>query len=76
VSREKISKFLDKKGWTLDKLVKQDDNIRQRGYTKTNDFVDDISFRYSDRYVEKPINILLRKQTYMDISDYHGKIIV
>jgi hypothetical protein len=76
VSRQKIAKFLEKKGWTLDKLAKQDDSIRQRGYVKTKDFVDDLSFRYSDRYVEKPINILLRKQTYMDISDYHGKIIV
>jgi len=74
VSREKIVKFLEKKGWTLDKLSKQDQNIRERGYVKTKEFVDDISFRYSDRYIEKPINILLKKQTYIDLSDYHGKI--
>lgn len=74
VSREKIVKFLEKKGWTLDKLSKQDQSIRERGYVKTKEFVDDISFRYSDRYIEKPINILLKKQTYIDLSDYHGKI--
>lgn len=75
VSREKIAKFLEKKDWTLDKLSKQDENIRERGYVKTKEFIDDISFRYSDKYIEKPINILLKKQTYIDISDYHGKII-
>jgi hypothetical protein len=74
VSRQKIAKFLEKKGWTLDKLAMQDKTIRDRGFVKTLDFVDDVSFRYSSKYVEKPINILLKKKTYMDISDYHGKI--
>ena len=74
VSREKIVKFFEKKGWTLDKLSRQDQSIRERGYVKTKEFVDGISFRYSDRYIEKPINILLKKQTYIDLSDYHGKI--
>ena len=76
VSREKIAKFLEKKGWTLDKLSEQDKIIRERGYVKTMDFINDVSFRYSDKYIEKPINILLKKQTYIDISDYHGKIVV
>jgi hypothetical protein len=76
VSRQKIVKFLEKKGWTLDKLAKQDEAIRKRGYIMTKDFVDGVSFRYSDKYIEKPINILLKKQTYIDISDYHGKITV
>jgi len=76
VSREKIVKFLEKKGWTLDKLSEQDKIIRERGYVKTMDFINDVSFRYSDKYIEKPINILLKKQTYIDISDYHGKIVV
>ena len=76
VSREKIVKFLEKKGWTLDKLSEQDKIIRERGYIKTMDFINDVSFRYSDKYIEKPINILLKKQTYIDISDYHGKIVV
>ena len=76
VSREKIAKFLEKKGWTLDKLAQQDKTIRERGYIKTFDFVDDVSFRYSKKYIEEPINILLKKNTYIDISDYHGKITI
>ena len=74
VSRQKIAKFLEKKGWTLDKLAKQDETIRERGYVKTLDFVDDVSFRYSERYIERPVNILLKKQTYIDLSECHGVI--
>jgi hypothetical protein len=76
VSRQKIAKFLEERGWTLDKLAQQDQIIRERGYVKTFDFVDDVSFRYSGQYIERPINILLRKQTYMDLSEYHGTISV
>lgn len=75
VSREKIVKYLEKKGWTLDKLAEQDAAIRERGYVKTKDFVDDIAFRYSNKYVERPINILLKKKTYFELSEYNGKII-
>lgn len=76
VSRQKIAKFLEKKGWTLDKLAQQDQAIRDRGFVKTFDFVDDISFRYSGKYIEKPINVLLKKQTYVDLSECHGTITV
>lgn len=76
VSRQKIAKFLEKKGWTLDKLALQDKAIRERGFVKTVDFVDDVSFRYSPKYIERPVNLLLKKQTYMDISDYKGKITI
>lgn len=76
VSRQKIAKFLEKKGWTLDKLALQDKVIRERGFVKTFDFVDDVSFRYSSKYIERPVNLLLKKQTYMNISDYKGKITI
>ena len=76
VSRDKIFKFLEEKGWTLEKLEKQDELIRQRGFVKTKSFVNDVAFRYSQRYVEQPINILLKKETYVNLSDYHGKIMI
>lgn len=74
VSREKIQKFLEKKGWTLDKLARQDDKIRNNGGVATKEFLDGVSFRYSDAYIEKPINILLKKETYIELSDYNGII--
>lgn len=74
VSRQKIMKFLEKKGWTLDRLALQDNKIRENGGVKTKEFINGVSFRYSDAYVEKPINILLQKESYIEISDYHGNI--
>lgn len=74
VSRKKILSFLENKGWTLERLALQDEKIRKNGYVKTKEFIDEVSFRYSDAYVEKPINILLKKDTYLKLSDYNGKI--
>ena len=74
VSRQKIMKFLEKKGWTLDRLALQDNKIRENGGVKTKEFINGVSFRYSDSYIEKPINILLEKESYIEISDYHGNI--
>lgn len=74
VSRQKIMKLLESKGWTLDKLARQDSKIRENGKVSTKEFINGVSFRYSDAYIEKPINILLEKDTYISISDYHGNI--
>ena len=74
VKRSDIVKFLEKKGWTLEKLAKQDEKIREQGGVKTKDFIDDVSFRYSDAYIEKPINVLLKKETYIKLSKLNGII--
>ena len=74
VSRQKIMKFLEGKGWTLDKLARQDAKIRENGCVATKEFINGVSFRYSNTYIEQPINILLEKETYIEISDYHGVI--
>jgi hypothetical protein len=74
VSRQKIIKFLEDKGWTLDKLGRQDAKIRENGGVATKDFIDDVSFRYSPAYVEKPVNILLKKKTYMELAIVKGTI--
>ena len=74
VKRSDIIKFLEKKGWTCEKLARQDSKIRENGGVKTKDFIDDISFRYCDLYVEKPINLLLKKETYIKLSILHGII--
>ena len=74
VSKDKIIKFLEKKGWTLDRLARQDERIRERGTVVTKDFINGVSFRYSGDYIEKPINLLLKKDTYKELSDYNGII--
>lgn len=74
VSRKSILRFLEERGWTLEKLGRQDDKIRSNGGIKTKDFINDISFRYSTTYGEKPINILLKKETYLKLSHLNGII--
>lgn len=74
VKRSDIVKFLENKGWTIEKLAKQDEKIREQGGVKTKDFIDEMSFRYSGTYIEKPINVLLKKETYIKLSTLHGII--
>ena len=74
VSREKIINLLNSKGWDLGKLARQDAKIRENGRVATKEFIDGVSFRYSDAYIEQPINILLKKREYINIADYHGII--
>ena len=48
VSRQKIMKFLEKRGWTLEKIARQVDAILERGYAKNQKtFIDDVSFFYT-----------------------------
>ena len=74
VKRSDIVKFLEKQGWSLEKLSRQDEKIREQGEIKTKEFINEVSFRYSDAYIEKPINVLLKKETYINISTLHGLI--
>lgn len=76
VSRQAIVEFLNEKGYDHAMLSELSNSIRQRGYVKTKDFVNEVAMRYSDRYAEKPINILLTKDTYIKLSDYHGTITI
>lgn len=74
VEKKKIFNFLEDKGWTAEKLAKQDTRIRENGRVRTKEFIDGISFRYSDTYIEKPINILLKKDIYLKLSKMNGTI--
>lgn len=74
VKRSDIVKFLEKQGWSLEKLSRQDEKIREQGEIKTKEFINEISLRYSDAYIEKPINVLLKKETYINISTLHDLI--
>lgn len=74
VKRDKIMKFLEERGWTLEMLAKQDEQIRKRGSVKTTEFINDVRFSYSDKLFEKPINLLLKKETYLKLSELNGII--
>lgn len=75
VKRSDVMDFLKSKGWTSDKIRRQDDAIRKRGYIiNPHTFIDEVSFAFSPQLQEQPINILLRKQTYMRLATHKGII--
>jgi hypothetical protein len=74
VSRKILFNFLKDRGYDKTLLKRQDTLIRQRGYVKTKEFINDITFRYSPKYKEEPINVLLKREKYIELSDMHGII--
>ena len=74
VERDRIVRFLKEQSYPIDRLVRIDEAIRDRGYVKTNEFINGVSFRYSNQLQEEPINILLKKWKYLELADYSGVI--
>lgn len=74
VSRKKLLNLLEEKGWTIEKIIKQKNIIRKNKCIKTNEFINGVSFRYSDYLAEKPINLLLYKAAYFKVSECCGII--
>ena len=75
VSKNKIMEHLESIGWTKDNLKTKDNKIRNEndknfGNINTNG----CKFSYSDRLFEKPINILLPKETYINIAEIYKNI--
>ena len=76
VSKEKILIYLETLGWDVDKLLVKDEKIRDGVDKKFGNIRENgCKFSYSDRLFEKPINILLPKETYFKIAEIHKRII-
>jgi hypothetical protein len=75
VSKEKIMFHLESLGWDVDKLFLKDERIRDGIDTKLGDIKKNgCKFVYSEHLREKPINVLLPKETYINISESHRRI--
>lgn len=74
VEKSDVKDWLGIRGWTEDRLREQENAIRSRGFVRDKSFIDGIAFRFSDRYVEEPINILLKRETYRDIARMKGVV--
>lgn len=77
VSKEKIMLHLKGLGWDVDKLLVKEGRIRDGIDKKFGDIKKNgCKFSYSDKLFEKPINILLPKETYLKIADIHRHIVI
>lgn len=75
VSKNKIMEYLESIGWTKDKLKNKDNQIRNENDKKFGNInTNGCKFSYSDRLFEKPINILLPKETYINIAEIYKNI--
>lgn len=77
VSKEKILNHLYSLGWDIDKLHKKDSQIRN----EENPYMGNIKknrckFSYSKQLKEQPINILLPKETYIELAEIYKNIIL
>lgn len=70
VSKASIFRHLNSLGWTNNNLLEKDHRIRNNDNEYMGNILrDKCKFSFSNHLVEKPINILLPKETYMEIAD-------
>jgi hypothetical protein len=70
VSKASIFRHLNSLGWSKNNLLEKDRRIRNNDNEYMGNILrDKCKFSYSNHLVEKPINILLPKETYMEIAD-------
>lgn len=70
VSKVSIFSHLISLGWSKNNLLEKDRRIRNNDNEYMGNILKDkCKFSFSNHLVEKPINILLPKETYMEIAD-------
>ena len=70
VSKASIFRHLNSLGWSKNNLLEKDRRIRNNDNEYMGNILKDkCKFSFSNHLVEKPINILLPKETYMEIAD-------
>ena len=71
-----IKDYLEKKKWTDERIIRQDEKIRKNGRTESEDWIDNIKFTITikEGRPEKPINIVIRKPVLKKIATYVKEI--
>ena len=73
VNKNKIKEWLASYGCSVELLKRNADVIRERGYIK-KDFSRPFHLSYSPQFGEQPINIVVPKEVYFELSDYKVQI--
>lgn len=75
ISKENIINYLYSIGWTQEKLNKKDFKIRTlNDINMGNINIHGCKFSFSKHLKEKPINIILPKETYIMLSEFYKNI--
>lgn len=77
VSKASIFRHLNSLGWSKNNLLEKDRRIRNNEDEYMGNILrDKCKFSFSNHLIEKPINILLPKETYMEIADLSVNITI
>lgn len=76
VAKSKIMEHLSNLGWNKGNLMKKQELIRNGNKELGNLNKNGCKFSFSTHLREKPINILLKKETYLQIADITKHIII
>lgn len=72
VTRDKLIKFLDAKGWSKKLIKLKCDRIIHKEDRKFGDiYIDGVKFSYSDHLYEQPVNILISRYNLRKISEFN-----
>lgn len=75
VKKNKILDYLNKLGWTEEKLLKKSKLIMNNDDEPLfNDSSPEVRFFFSKKLVEKPVNILIKRNKLIELSDFNIKI--
>lgn len=75
VKKAKIMQYLASIGWTFEKLQRKMYQIRHQNDVNMGNIKEyGCKFSYSQQLIEKPINILLPKSKYIELSDVYKNI--
>lgn len=71
VKKDKIRKYLDDLGWNKENLLKKCERILENEHENlTSKDFPDIKFSFSKKLVEKPVNILIKRNKLLELSDF------
>ena len=77
VKKENIVKYLVSLGWTMKKLELKMQQIREESNVNMGNIKQyGCKFAFSQQLIEKPINILLPKQKYIELADVYQRIVI
>lgn len=77
VKKDDIIDYLVSLGWTLEKLGLKMQQIREQSNVNMGNIKQyGCKFAFSQQLIEKPINILLPKQKYIELAEFYKHIII
>ena len=74
VSKEKLKKYFENEGYSKERLIEIAQNMRNNNRKMIAPDDKPYRFFFTQNLAEKPVNILLNKEEYIRLSEFHDII--